>query len=471
MSVAHLFLLSVLEAAGTYSIALLTIVFLLLVALGVYSLIRHQTIKNYRRMLYEDKATQLKKSIYLEHNFNDILVGFDKDVSLYYINIDNFKNYNDIFGIPAADRLLSVFAKRLRSVARSESYVYRIHSDRFILINPTEDDLDMTFSEKMLALLKEPYYSLDDHVIRLTVSVGRYDIKTVTPRYHDVLLRSELAHEKAQSSGKDQVIVFSKDLKEHHENTFEMYRFIKNTIQSEGFFLEFQPIVNAADSQIAGYEALLRYNDKHKLLFPSEIIAHAEKFNMIDEVDRIVVDRAFRAYRRFEQKGVPFEFLSINISSKEIHNRTFVPFIRDKLKEHDIDPRRIIIEFTETVDPLSTEEESYFIEQLRALKLKVAIDDFGTGYSSMRRLSKNKLDRIKIDRSFVTDVMRFKSKQSLVKAMVSIAAAFDLDVIVEGVETEAELDFMKKQKIKYIQGYLFYRSMDMEDVINKFSKP
>ncbi|MFW5914139.1 MAG: GGDEF domain-containing protein, partial [Bacillota bacterium] len=177
-----------------------------LILVFIFTWMRTRKIKMYQDMLFEDALTGLKTSQYLERHFNDIVVGFDRDVALYYVNIDNFKNYNDIFGHHIADELLKAFASRLYDATAPEHTVYRVHSDRFIIIRPQENE-ENGFSATLLKTLKHPFY-LKDHSIKLTVSIGRYDVNHTPPRYFNSVLRSELALEEAKHSGKDQVVVY-----------------------------------------------------------------------------------------------------------------------------------------------------------------------------------------------------------------------------------------------------------------------
>ncbi len=167
---------------------------------------------------------------------------------------------------------------------------------------------------------------------------------------------------------------------------------------------------------------------------------------------------------------MPLDFIAVNISSSEVLNEDFFDFIESTAKTYEINPSDVVIEFTETVDPERLENESRFIRRLRSIGFKVAIDDFGSGYSSMIRLSKTTLDRIKIDKSFVTDIVNSNSNQALIKAMVDLGRAFNIDVVVEGVETKEEYDFMRQQAIQYIQGYYFYKGMEANEIIRLFAK-
>ncbi len=439
----------------------------LLLHIGV-SLYRQRLIRRYRRLLYEDDLTGLRKTTYLERYFHDILVSFDRDVSLYYVNIDNFKNYNDLFGHRIANELLKRAAARLHAVCKQHGHVYRVHSDRFLILNPTEEDQEEAFSRRLQHAFRDPV-SINGHEIRLTVSVGRYDVADDQSRFYDVLLRSELASHEAKRRGKDRVARYSSELKHVSQDSFEMFQAIREAIEKERFHLEFQPTVSWADGKMRGFEALIRIHDKHRLHFPQDIIGYAERYNMMEEIDRYVVERACKALAHMKSKGVPVDFLSINISSKEIHNLEFLSTIEAALKANGLEAGELIIEFTETNDPEGLEAEATFISNLRALGLKVAIDDFGTGYSSMVRLSRNVIDHIKVDQTFIRDIANNKTNQRLVTSMVKLAESFELSLVIEGVEKRADYEALSDLPIDYAQGYYFYKPLTMQKVIETFA--
>lgn len=452
----------------TDNIVWVLIISALFVALIIYAALTTRSKRQVQTLMFTDQLTNIYNARYLETHFSDILMTIDESISFYYINIDNFKNYNDLFGFHVADKLLKGFSSRLTNIAPASSHVFRVHSDRFIVLSAARKDKDGAFTNELLKKLKKPY-TIDEHEFRITVSIGRYVISDERPLYQDVLLKSELALDEAKRIGKDQAVVYDSRMREDHHNMFDMYRFIKDALKNNTFYMEFQPIMDTKNKTLAGLEALIRFKAKRKLLFPGDIINYAEKFNLIDEIDRYVIKHTFEAYRRFKQEGVPIRFIAVNISSSELHNSDFLTFIKQMLKEYSIDPKEVVIEFTETVDPQKLENESRFISDLRAIGLRVAIDDFGSGYSSMIRLSRTKLDRIKIDKSFVSNIVTSPSNQALIKAMVDLGRAFNLDVVVEGVETQAEYDFMLQQGIDYIQGYYFYRAMNTQAVITSFT--
>ncbi len=452
---------------GTWLLLSGFFVFALIVFIVFFS-IRKQTLKNYQTMLYDDEITGLKNGNYLRRHFNNTIIDFDEDVSMFYINIDNFKNYNDLLGHQLANQILVEVGSRLLELVQPHHTVYRMHSDHFIVLMPARSGEIDALSNRMLRRLKDPY-TLSVHTMKLTVSVGRYDIEGANPRFNESVLRSELALQEAKASGKDQMVVYSRNIKRKNSEAFTMFRFIKDALKEGHFFLEYQPIVEQKTRKIVGLESLIRIQHKYEIYFPQEIIAYAEKYHLVDEIDRYVVSESFKAFKRFEKTKYPLEFLSINISTQEIRNLEFIDFIYAEALSNAIKPSQIIVEFTETYYPEDYTREAEFIEALKNHGFKVAIDDFGSGYSSMVRLSENQLDKIKIDRSFITNISDSPTNQKIVSAIVQLSNGFSLDVIAEGVETEKDYQWLNSLNIKHLQGYLFYKPLS-ESACSKILK-
>ncbi len=435
----------------------------------VYIRYKRKTFSLYENMLYNDELTGLKNSLYLKQNFNNIVLSFDNAVSLYYINIDNFKNYNDIFGHHLANILLKTFAERLLNVTKY-SAAYRVHSDHFLIINRTSEDKEFDFRDKLFNTLEQPYF-IDKHEMKLTISVGRYDITQVTPHYDDTILKSELALQEAKRLGKDQMLVYSENIKNRFAKAFETFALIKEALENDYFFLEYQPIIDAKTLRPVGLEALLRIDYKNKTYTPIELLEYAEQFFIIDDIDLFVIDESLKAMKTFKQMGVELEFLSINISASEMRNKYFVELLVNQTTKYDIDPETIVIEFTETHSPETVELEAKFVKDLRDNGFKVAMDDFGSGYAALIRLSQNIIDKVKIDKSFVIDIAQNKQNQEIVKTMISLAKVFNLDTIVEGVENVEDYEVIKLLEPTYLQGFLYHKPYTKEKIIEMFATP
>ncbi|MFW5842057.1 MAG: putative bifunctional diguanylate cyclase/phosphodiesterase [Bacillota bacterium] len=436
---------------------ILGITVLFLLGIGLLLKSRKNTLKFYQEMLYDDPLTTMKNVNYLRQNFNNILIAFDKDVSMYYLNIDNFKNYNDLLGHKLADQLLIHIGNRIKKLIKPYDTVYRMHSDQFIILYPSHADNQNRFSEKLLSVLKDPY-EVGVHTIKLTVSIGRYAIHKSNPRFNESLLRSELALQEAKLLGKDQIVYYSSGIKRRNHDAFTTYRLIKDALKDNGFYLEYQPIISPKTEKMVGVEALIRAKNANKFN-AEDVIAYAEKYHLIEEIDHFVVREALAAFKRFIDGDCPLDFISINISTTEIHNDDFINYIVDEAKALNINPNQVTIEFTETHRPEDFMKEANFIKTLQAYGFKVAIDDFGSGYSSMIRLSQNQLDKIKIDRSFITGISDNKSNQKIVEAIINLSKTFGLEIIAEGVETKADYQYIKSKNIEYIQGYYFSKAL------------
>ena len=458
------------ELIGQPWFVLITSLALVMIAIWSLFYIRYKrkTLLLYESMLYDDELTGLKNSFYFKKHFNDIVLSFDTAVSIYYINIDNFKNYNDIFGHHLANLLLKTFSNRLLSITRNQA-VYRVHSDHFLVVNRTIDDVELGFHDKLFETLEQPYH-IDKHQMKLTLSIGRYDVTEVTPHYDETILKSELALQEAKRLGKDQMVIYSESIKNRFARAFETFALIKEALANGYFFLEYQPIVEAKTLKPVGVEALLRIDYNGKSFTPVDLLEYAEQFFIIDDIDLFVIDESFKTMQMFEKAGIHLEFLSINISASEMRNKNFVETLVNQTMHYDLNPENIVIEFTETQSPETVELEATFVKDLRDNGFKVAMDDFGSGYAALIRLSQNIIDKVKIDKSFVLDIANNKQNQEIVKTMISLAKVFKLDTIVEGIESEADFEVIKSLQPSYLQGFLYHKPLSKEKIIELFKE-
>ncbi len=425
--------------------------------------------KRLQDALYFDKRTQTKRIDALVDGFHNTILSFDRDVSMYYINIDNFKNYNDLFGPSLGNMLLEQVASRMKALIEPYDTVYRVHSDQFIILHPTEADQFGQMTKKLLRTLKQPY-TVGVHTIQITVSGGRYDITEKNPHFNDALLRSELAHNEAKATGKDRIIRYNEAIKKKNDRAFETYNLIKEALKEKWFFLEFQPVIDAKSRHITALECLIRVEKNRTVIFPQDIVMYAERFHLIEAIDRYVIEASFKAFKSFEASGKTLDFMSINISSKEIGNHRFIEYLVEQAKAYDVQPKKISLEFTETYFPDNLDEETSFLNSLREHGFKIAIDDFGTGYSSMSRLSKHRLDFLKIDRNFIIDIATNPNNQKIIDAMLYLASTFDIAIIAEGVETEADVEYLSKKDIAYYQGHYYHRALSKEQLFKIFKE-
>ncbi|MFW5865307.1 MAG: diguanylate cyclase domain-containing protein, partial [Candidatus Izemoplasmataceae bacterium] len=281
------------------TVILLSTLFIFIVFIIIYLSVKNKRklTETFKSMIYDDELTQTKNLTYLREFFNDIVISFDQDVMMYYLNIDNFKNYNDLLGHKLANRILQDLTSRIKKLIAPFDTLYRVHSDHFIILYPSAADEADKFSKKLLRVLKEPYVA-SVHTMKITVSVGRYLINEKNPRFQECLLRSELALQEAKTYGKDQVVAYSRKLKQKNTEAFSMYRLIKDALKEQSFFLEYQPIVDSKTLKIVGLESLIRINHKEKIYYPQDIINYAEKYHLIEEIDRFVITESFSAFDR-----------------------------------------------------------------------------------------------------------------------------------------------------------------------------
>ncbi len=399
----------------------------------------------------------------------------DYMVAVLFLDLDRFKNVNDSLGHIAGDQLLIEVGKRLKQGLRAYDVVARA-ADSDILARFGGDEFAILLSdvtnirnviriaERLRSEIKRPLNILN-HQVYITVSIGIAMSSTGYEAPEDMLRDADTAMYKAKALGKDCCVLFDQAMHAEAESYLQLENSLRGAIEKNEFFLNYQPIVSYASGEIAGFEALLRWQSPEKgLVPPDKFIRVAEETGLIIPIGAWVLREACRQMHEwrelFPEKSKPT--VSVNISSRQ-----FTPdlpiTIRRILNETKLRPDSLNIEITESVIMNNPELAAEVFSQLKNSNIKVHIDDFGTGYSSLSYLHKFPLDALKIDRSFVHAMRSNEGAMEIVKTIIAMAHNMKLDVIAEGVETIEQREALRKLKSDYYQGYCFSRPLSSKD--------
>jgi EAL domain-containing protein (putative c-di-GMP-specific phosphodiesterase class I) len=262
----------------------------------------------------------------------------------------------------------------------------------------------------------------------------------------------------AKDAGRNTIRFFTNDLNFLLSRRLEVESKLRKAIENEEFFLRYQPQVDIATGRISGMEALIRWNDPQKgEIYPKDFIFVAEELGLIVPIGEWVFRTACRQLKQWEDDGLPPVTVSINISPRQFMSQRLVSTLLTIVRETGADPRRIELEITETMIMRNIEQSIETLAQLRSVGMQVAVDDFGVGYSSLNQLTRLPASSMKIDRSFIMNVPDDASSVSITEAIIAMARRLKLRVIAEGVETRAQLDFLRANECDAFQGYLFSR--------------
>ncbi len=387
-------------------------------------------------------------------------------VALFFLDIDQFKVVNDTLGHHAGDQLLQEVARRLSAQVRSGDLMARLGGDEFaILMEGIDTVMDAaTIAQQLLEAISKPFV-VDGRQINVTTSIGI----TFYPNDHGdaerLLKNADIAMYQAKDSGRNNFKFFTErmhtELMEYHE----LERDIADALQKQAFRLAFQPKVNLVNRRLQGLEALLRWEcPKRGEVSPTKFIPVAETSGHIVPLGYWVLNSVCETIRRWEAQGLPLVPVSVNVSTRQFQQPDFAKRVAATLKAHRLPPRLIELEMTEGLLMEDTETAHRGLRNLKDIGVRISIDDFGTGHSCLSYLRRFPIDVLKIDRSFVNEVGESEDSRIIIDAIISLARSLKLDTVAEGVETNAQLDFLLERGCQVAQGFLFGTPMSPEDV-------
>lgn len=415
-----------------------------------------------------DSLTKLHNRAFLESQLEQEVTRLkrsDQTSLLLFIDVDRFKYINDTAGHSAGDQLLIEVSARLKSRLRQSDHLARMGGDEYAIIlrNVTGQDIDVIADEFRRSLTNTPFvYAGKSYRITVSVGVARMDRLTESPA--EAMANADISCHLAKNAGRNQTHVFSPDSDERASMDMELgwSSRLEEALRSDGFVLSYQPIVPLAEFDEGGdqgergepyFEALLRLRDQQgRLLAPDAFLPTAERFGMMQEIDRWVIHNAFRALREMARQGRRVR-LSINLSAQSLTNTATSSFITDKLVEFDIDARQIVFEITESRAVSNLEAARALIGHLRTLGCRFALDDFGVGFSTFSHLKHLDVDYLKIDGSFIQGLLDDKIDQAVVKAITGIAHSVGKRTIAEFVDRPQILPLLRECAVDYLQGY------------------
>jgi diguanylate cyclase (GGDEF)-like protein/PAS domain S-box-containing protein len=415
-------------------------------------------------MARHDALTGLPNRVLLRERLDEAreFVEQGGSVAVLSIDLDNFKSVNDTLGHAIGDALLENVAERLLRCVREDDTVARLGGDEFVivLLGLEEPGEAARRAQSIVELLSEPYL-LDGHQLLVSGSVGI----TTSPRdgvLADQLLRNaDVALYRAKSEGRGTYRLFEPGMALHRQVRLDMEYELRDALADEAFRIFYQPIVCVATGAVIGLEALVRWQHPVRgLVFPDEFISIAEDTGMIVRLGEWVLRNACREARRWPETIR----LSVNVSSIQFKAANFIETVRSALEDSGLPAERLDLEITESVLLQESDGTLALLNELRELGIGISLDDFGTGYSSLGYLRSFRFDRIKIDRSFVGDLLQRAESEAIVRAVVGIGSALGIVTVAEGVETRGQLRRLRSHGCSEAQGYLFSKARPAEEI-------
>ena len=385
--------------------------------------------------------------------------------ALLFLDLDHFKTLNDTRGHEVGDELLRQVAQRLRSVLGPEDVAGRIGADDFVLLLPTPASRDAlaALADQVLGLLGQPY-QVRGREISLSGSAGivLYPDHGGQAR---LLARADAAKLAAKRLGGACYAFFEPGMETDAREQLDLLRDLRQAVARQELELFYQPKIDAASGQVTAAEALLRWRHPARgLIAPNTFIPLAERFGLMRELGRWVIDAACQQARLWRDSGLRMR-VAINLSAQQLRQPDIVEQLEQALERYRIQPALLTCEITETVAMEDTSATQQTLRRLGKLGLHLSIDDFGTGYSSLSYLRQLPAEELKIDRAFVTDVDSSSDARAVVDAVVKLAHALGLRVVAEGVENERQRDTLLALGCDELQGFLYARPMSPQAIL------
>src|SRR3984893_11135648 len=382
-------------------------------------------------------------------------------LAVLFLDLDNFKNINDSLGHSAGDRLLQAVATRLSACIRLSDTVGRLGGDEFVvLLTEVKHPADAAVSaRKILAALMRPY-RIGEHDLRVTASVG---LSTYPADGHDaetLIRNADAAMYWAKKNGRNNYRFFDSGQDAPVDNWISVEAGLRLALERQEFVLHYQPKVNLQTGAITGAEALLRWHPPVRgLVPPLEFVPIAEGCGLILPIGQWVLREACRQARAWQDAGLPPISVAVNVSSLEFRSKDFIQHVRTILEATRLESRCLEFELTESVLMQHASASASALNTLKSIGVRLAADDFGTGYSSLSYLKMFPIDCLKIDQSFVHDIVTENDDAPIVSAMIAMAKGLHRQIIAEGVETHEQMAFLQAHGCDQAQGYYFSRPL------------
>ncbi len=380
--------------------------------------------------------------------------------AILFLDLDGFKPVNDTFGHPKGDAVLRAVAKRLVDEVGDDGHVGRMGGDEFaiVVIDAQSRRIVELLADRIINAVAEPYM-IDQTEIRIGVSIGCAFGPIDGATVDDLILKADLALYEAKGAGRGIARYFSSALQSEQEDRVRLETDLRTAIVAKQFHLAFQPLVNAKDQKLIGFEALIRWNHPQRGLVPPNVfIPVAEEAGLMPVIGDWVVDEACRAVATWPEPIT----VALNISPKQIALASLPNTVSEALARHKVPGNRIELEVTEGVFLGDNGSTLDVLKRLRSLGVGIALDDFGTGYSSIGYLNKAVFHKLKIDGSFVREAGTRPENVAIIQSIVQLAKSFRMSVTAEGVETAEDFERMRDLGCDTIQGYLFGRPLSYE---------
>ncbi|GKV64721.1 MULTISPECIES: EAL domain-containing protein [unclassified Sporosarcina] len=408
-------------------------------------------------LAYHDQLTNLPNRYQLDAILQDWLQD-GNEIGCILFNADRLKFINDTLGLPAGDATLQYISKKLREIANDGNFLARTGGDEFVMLVTGEQVKNLqSIAAQCIEVTRCPFI-FEEVSIETTLSAGYCKFPREADSAHELLQYADLAMSESKRSGKNQATAFNVAIKDQHKRFLQLEDALSTALEQNQFHLLYQPKVSLDSNRIVGAEALLRW--VHPILgfvSPVDFIPIAEGKGMIHAIGEWVLREACRQWKEWAEEMQEPPIIAVNISPLQLTRDDFVEHLMRIIDETRMDPRYLELEITESAS-LAYETQSILTEIAEA-GIQISLDDFGTGYSSFSQLKELPIHVLKIDKSFLDDLLGNAGQEAIVRSIIQLGHNLNLRVVMEGVEEKEEVVWLRKAHCDFVQGYYFYRPM------------
>lgn len=432
--------------------------------------VRRQVEERLRYLTHFDELTGLANRALLKERLHAVCERSrhrNRGVAVLYLDIDRFKVLNESLGHDAADQLLREISRRLSMTLSEADTIARLSGDEFVVVLEGYGSLaNLAHSgSHLLSRIRKPI-QIGDQELVVSASIGVSLLPDNSREAATLLLQANMAMQHAKHLGGNTLQFFTERLQGSSLDNLKMENQLRRALEDGQLEVFYQPRLNVAEDCLDAAEALVRWRHPQKgLIAPGFFIPLAEQTGLIIPLGEFVLRQACKQARQWQLDGVAEIRVSVNLSVKQLRQGNFVSLVRQVLEETGLPPDRLELELTESQLLDDIDNSISISRQLRALGVKLAIDDFGTGYSSLSYLKRFPVDFVKIDRSFISELDQVGEDSAIVRAIIAMVHSLELKVVAEGVETQAQMDFLKAHGCDEMQGYLISRPVPANEFV------
>ncbi len=438
----------------------------LVVSFGIDVTAEKKTEELLYEMAYKDRLTGLKNRAVFEEEVSGMIAS-NSSFTLYYLDLDDFKNLNDVYGHNYGDEFIGEYANRLKAVFPISS-IYRWYGDKFLLIQDGMDEEEMIYHvERIMAITRKCWnYEHIEYYPSVSIGITKFpqDGRTMV----DMLKNTDLALFRAKEEGKSKTVSYEKSFQKDIEERILIENKLNDALVNQGFKLNFQPIYSLTENRISGMEVLLRWKVDTAGISTGKLIEVAEETGKILFIDFWVVENTFQFIRE-HVRNKDF-MININLSAKTVNSSELLGFLIECMQRYEINPGNVEFEITEHSLIHNMHHTKKLIEDLKKLGFKFSLDDFGTRYSSLNYLCSIPFDSLKIDKSYVDNILEERNEKAVVEQIILLSKRLGLKTIAEGIEREEQLRMVAALGCDFAQGFLMARPVEPEKMLEILEK-